>query len=52
MLKSRDVTYKIQELMEGNTFNIDEHQAIITYLYAFYEDDHEPDSSSFLNLYG
>ena len=37
MLKSIDVTYKVQELMEGNTFNIDEHQAIITYLYGFYE---------------
>ena len=48
MLKSRDVTYKVQELMQGNTFNIDEHQAIITYLYGFYEEDHEPDSSSFL----
>ena len=26
--------------MQGNTFNIDEHQAIITYLYGFYEKDH------------
>ena len=30
-------------MLEGNTFNIDEHQAIITYLYGFYESDHIPD---------
>ena len=51
MLKDRDIAYKVQELMKGNTFNIDEHQAIITYLYGFYESDHEPDSSAFLKLY-
>lgn len=49
MLRSIDVTYRVQELMEGNTFNIDEHQAIITYLYGFYENDHSPDLNSFLN---
>jgi DNA primase len=48
MLKNRDIAYKVQELMQGHTFNIDEHQAIITYLFAFYEDHLEPDSSSFL----
>jgi DNA primase len=42
------VAYKVQELLEGNTFNIDEHQAIITYLFAFYEDHLEPDTSAFL----
>jgi len=49
MLRSIDVTYRVQELMEGNTFNIDEHQAIITYLYGFYEKDHTPDLNSFLS---
>jgi DNA primase len=49
MLRSIDVTYRVQELMEGNTFNIDEHQAIITYLYGFYENDHLPDLNSFLS---
>ena len=34
--------------MQGNTFNIDEHQAIITYLFGFYEEHHEPDTSAFL----
>ncbi len=49
MLRNIDVTYRVQELMEGNTFNIDEHQAIITYLYGFYEKDHTPDLNSFLS---
>ncbi|WP_394232998.1 DNA primase [Niallia oryzisoli] len=49
MLRSIDVTYKVQELMKGNTFNIDEHQAIITYLYGFYEKNHQPDLNSFLD---
>ncbi|WML45338.1 DNA primase [Neobacillus sp. PS3-40] len=49
MLKSRDVAYKVQELLHGNTFNIDEHQAIITYLLGFYEDHINPDPSAFLN---
>lgn len=49
MLKSRDVAYKVQELLQGNTFNTDEHQAIITYLFGFYEDHEYPDSSAFIN---
>ena len=48
MLKSREVTYKIQQLLRQTVFHLDEHQAIITYLYAFYEDGHEPDTSFFL----
>ncbi|MCL6572429.1 MAG: DNA primase [Bacillus sp. (in: Bacteria)] len=48
MLKTRDVAYKVQDLLQGNTFNYDEHQAIITYLLGFYEDHFEPDSSAFL----
>ncbi|MEO2074489.1 MAG: DNA primase [Bacillus sp. (in: firmicutes)] len=48
MLKNRDVAYKVQDLLQQNTFNIDEHQAIITYLLGFYEDHLEPDSSAFL----
>ncbi|WP_338470280.1 DNA primase [Niallia sp. XMNu-256] len=49
MLQSPDVAYKVQELLQGNTFNIDEHQAIITYLYGFYEMNDAPDLNSFLN---
>ncbi|MCM2531609.1 DNA primase [Neobacillus pocheonensis] len=48
MLKNRDVAFKVQDLLKGNTFNIDEHQAIITYLFGFYEDHLNPDSSAFL----
>ncbi|MGE7601191.1 DNA primase [Peribacillus sp. NPDC097675] len=48
MLKSRELTYKIQQLLGQTVFHVDEHQAIITYLYAFYEDGHEPDPSFFL----
>ncbi|MFP7297601.1 DNA primase [Neobacillus niacini] len=48
MLRNRDTAYKVQDLLQGNTFNIDEHQAIITYLIGFYEDHLNPDSSAFL----
>lgn len=48
MLKSKDMTFKIQQLLGQTVFHVDEHQAIITYLYAFYEDGHEPDTSFFL----
>ncbi len=49
MLKSRDMSFKIQQLLGQTSFHVDEHQAIITYLYAFYEDGHEPDTSFFLS---
>ncbi|MCM3566584.1 DNA primase [Neobacillus mesonae] len=49
MLKNRDLLYKVQEQLAGNMFNIDEHQAIITYLIEFYEEHPEPDSAAFLN---
>ncbi|WP_160721751.1 DNA primase [Bacillus sp. USDA818B3_A] len=48
MLKNRDVAYRVQELLSGQTFNLDEHQAIITYLLGFFEDHIEPDTSAFL----
>lgn len=48
MLKHRDIVYKVQDLLKGNTFNTDEHQAIITYLLSFYEEHLESDSSAFL----
>lgn len=48
MLKDRDTAYKVQDLLQGNTFNTDEHQAIITYLIGFYEEHMNPDSSAFL----
>jgi DNA primase len=48
MLKDPEFTFKIQELMSGNAFNIDEHQAIITYLLGFYEEGNIPNSSAFI----
>lgn len=50
MLKSDDVAYKVKELLGGNTFNLDEHQAIFTYLLGFYEGGHEPDASAFITF--
>jgi DNA primase len=49
MLKNREIAFKVQDLLNGSTFNIDEHQAIITYLFGFYEDTSNPDSNAFLN---
>ncbi|MBT2695029.1 DNA primase [Bacillus sp. ISL-55] len=49
MMKDADVAYKVQEMLAGSTLNIDEHQAIITYLFAYYEKGHDPDPSAFLN---
>ncbi|MFS0635848.1 DNA primase [Mesobacillus foraminis] len=49
MIRNSEIAYKVQELLQGKTFNIDEHQAIITYLLGFYEKGYEPDPSRFLN---
>ena len=48
MLKSKDTAYKIQQMLGNTVLHSDDHQAIITYLYAYYEDGHEPDTSFFL----
>ncbi|WAA11486.1 DNA primase [Fervidibacillus halotolerans] len=50
MLKSVQITALIQEKMKGYTFHEDDHQAIITYLYAYYESGQEPDLSHFLSF--
>ncbi|MBP2241657.1 DNA primase [Cytobacillus eiseniae] len=50
MLRSSDIAFKVQELLAGNTFNIDEHQAIITYLLGYYENGYSPDPSAFINF--
>ncbi|MBS4191329.1 DNA primase [Bacillus sp. FJAT-49705] len=49
MLRNSDIAFKVQDLLHGNTFNIDEHQAIITYLLGYYENGHSPDPSAFIN---
>ncbi|WP_391560219.1 DNA primase [Robertmurraya sp.] len=48
MLKDSDIAYKVQDLLNGTPFNIDEHQAIITYLYGYYEKGFQPNPSDFL----
>ncbi|WML47483.1 DnaB-like helicase N-terminal domain-containing protein [Neobacillus sp. PS3-34] len=48
MLKDRDIAFKVQDLLQGQTFNLDEHQAIITYLFGFYEGNHHSNASAFL----
>ncbi|MEH7379923.1 DNA primase [Bacillus sp. JJ1533] len=47
MLRNRDIADKVQDQLQAE-FNIEEHRAIITYLYAYYEEGHEPDISTFL----
>ncbi|WP_445490370.1 DNA primase [Niallia sp. 03133] len=50
MLKSEDTAFKVQEFLQGKSFNIDEHQAIFTYLLAYYEKGQISDTSSFINF--
>ncbi|MFC4320810.1 DNA primase [Litchfieldia salsa] len=47
MLRDKDIAYKVQSELQSE-FNIEEHQAIVTYLYAYYEEGNEPDPSAFL----
>ncbi|MDR4888973.1 DNA primase [Fredinandcohnia sp. QZ13] len=47
MLRDRDIADKVQDQLQAE-FNIEEHRAILTYLYAYYEEGHEPDISTFL----
>ncbi|MCP3025652.1 DNA primase [Halobacillus sp. A5] len=47
MLKNPVIADKVQEEL-GGAFNISEHQVIVTHLYAYYEDGHEPDVSQFI----
>ena len=50
MLRDSEIAFKVQDLLEGDTFNIDEHQAIFTYLLGFYENGNTPDPSLFINF--
>lgn len=52
MLKSEDITYKVQDALRGKSFNMDEHQAIFTYLLAYYEKGHTYHTSTFMNFVG
>ncbi|WP_163101913.1 DNA primase [Peribacillus alkalitolerans] len=49
MLQSKDTFFKISNLLQGIDLNIDEHQAIIAYIYAYYEKYENPDASLLMN---
>ncbi len=48
MLRSKDIAEKVLDRL-GLQFNIEEHKAIVTYLYGFYEEGNEENVSSFLS---
>lgn len=48
MLRSKDLAEKVLDRL-GLQFNIEEHIAIVTYLYGFYEEGNEENISSFLS---
>ncbi len=50
MLKSVTFTQRVQKALQDIPFNLDDHQAIVTYLYGFYEEGNEPDLTQFLNF--
>ncbi|SFA70544.1 DNA primase [Lentibacillus halodurans] len=49
MLQDASITDKVQEEI-GASFNIDEHKIIATHLYAYYEEEHQPDVSTFVEM--
>ncbi|WP_075982333.1 DNA primase [Bacillus massilinigeriensis] len=49
MLKDEDLAFRVQERLQGHTFNIDEHQAIFTYLLGYYTKGLMPNAGDFIN---
>ncbi|RDI43993.1 DNA primase [Falsibacillus pallidus] len=49
MLKNADTAFKVKDMLGNTPLNIDEHQAIITYLLGYYEQGNQPDSSLFIS---
>lgn len=49
MMQSKETALKIKALLGDTALNIDEHQAVITYLYGYYEESEQPDLSLFLS---
>ncbi|TYR82377.1 DNA primase [Priestia megaterium] len=47
MLKDKDVAFRVQDLLQGQ-FNIEEHRALVMYLYGYYEEGHSPNPSNFI----
>ncbi|MGN1400768.1 MAG: DNA primase [Bacillus sp. (in: firmicutes)] len=49
MMQGKEMAFKIRSFLGNNHFTIDEHQAIVTYLYGYYEESEDPDISLFLS---
>lgn len=49
MMRDPGLTFKVKELLNGEPFNVDEHEAIITYLFGYFEQGLEPNPSDFMN---
>ncbi|MDT2045432.1 DNA primase [Priestia flexa] len=47
MLKDRDIAFRIQDMLQAQ-FNIEEHRALVTYLYGYYEEGYSPNPSNFI----
>lgn len=50
MMQNKETAYKIKHLMGSILLNIDEYQAIMTYLFGYYEQSEDPDISLFLSF--
>ncbi|MGD7044004.1 DNA primase [Jeotgalibacillus proteolyticus] len=50
MMANEDTAYTVQNLLSGKTMNKDEHQAIFTYLLAYYEEGHHSDAGAFVHM--
>ncbi|WP_050180897.1 DNA primase [Domibacillus robiginosus] len=50
MLANPELSERIRMMLQGDSFSIDEHQALFTYLLGYYEQTTEPDMASFLSV--
>lgn len=50
MLQNDQLVWDVQRSLQNQTLNIDEHQAIFTYLSAYYEEGNTPNVSQFLDF--
>lgn len=50
MLANPELAERIRIMLQGDSFSIDEHQALFTYLLGYYEQTAEPDMASFLSV--
>lgn len=48
MIQDEEILYRIMDMVEGFSFHIDEHQAILTYLIGYYEKGNRADTALFL----